>query len=162
MTAHHGGEAGHRLSSRIVTDGQIEETKYGSSWSFKLPHMDSEALLFSHHYCDPQGFSGGELLLLDSQHIMASERFTFDDFCDWSTEMSGPSKPVIKAQHAALVAERSLNLGAPGSDMIVFVNNAPSSGIFHAVTGIATAASDEFRRAYHRCSVKAVSVEVES
>ncbi|GGO84874.1 pyruvate kinase [Wenjunlia tyrosinilytica] len=144
-----------RIKTKTLTDGAIPPELYGSNWSFKKLHIDREALLFSHLYGPVSGFTGGALHLVDIRSYMHRHKLRFDDVFEWSAEPTPGSKPVLSARHQdAALAECGIDLGAPGPDQVIFVNNMPGAGILHGVTPVVVADPDNFIREYHRCSVK--------
>ena len=146
-----------KIKVNVTSDGAIPLELYGSEWSFKQLHMDRDALLFSHLYGPVAGFTGGALLLADVRTYLHRHGLRFNDLFEWSREATPGSKPVLRAEHvAAVMAECGVDLGGPGPDEIIFVNNLPSAGILHGVTPVAVPAADGFIRTFHRCSVKGV------
>ena len=146
-----------QIKINVTSDGAIPLELYGSEWSFKQLHMDRDALLFSHLYGPVAGFTGGALLLADVRTYLHRHGLRFDDLFEWSKEATPGSKPVLRAEHlAAVMAECGVDIGSPGPDEIIFVNNLPSAGILHGVTPVALTAEDRFVRTFHRCSVKGV------
>jgi len=144
-----------RIKVNTTSDGAIPMELYGSEWSFKDLHSDRDALLFSHLYGPVAGFDGGALLLADVRGFMRHHGLRFADLFDWSVEPTPGSKPVLRAEHVPQVlAEAGIDLGAPGPDRIIFVNNFPDAGILHGVTPVAVTDPQRYVREFHRCSVK--------
>lgn len=151
--------AAFRVKSGTITDGAIPLELYGSRWSFKDLHIDREVLLFSHLYGPVSGFTGGDLLLVDIWPYLNQRALRFDDAFEWSGEPTEGSKPVLRAEHCeAALAECGVTVGAPGPDEIVFVNNLPDAGVLHGATAVSVTDPGSFRREYHRCTVKDVTL----
>jgi hypothetical protein len=150
-----GAPADYRVKTGVIADGAIPVERYGSTWSFKDLHIDRDAMLFSHLYGPVSGFTGGALLLVDIVPYMRRQALSFDDVFEWSDEATAGSKPVLRARHyAGALAECGAEIGAPGPDEIVFINNTPGAGILHGVTPVSVTDPATFRREYHRCTVK--------
>ena len=146
---------GYRMKSGVTADGRIPLEHYGSRWSFKRLHMDRDALLFSHCYGPVRGFSGGALLLADARTYLSRHGLRFRDLFEWSEEPTAGSKPVLRAEcEADVMAECGIDLGQPGPDELLFVNNLPGAGILHGVTPVSPYDMENFLREYHRCSVR--------
>lgn len=148
-----------RFKTSVLVDGSIPLELYGNEWSFKELHFDREVLLFSHLYGPVQGFSGGELLLVDIWPYLGNHQLHFDDAFTWSDEPTTGSKPVLRQSHCdSALSECGINLGPCGPDEIVFVNNSPDAGVLHGVTPVALTDPSAYRREFHRCSVKSLRV----
>lgn len=147
----------YRIKVNVTSDGAIPLELYGSRWSFKQLHMDRDALLFSHLYGPAAGFGGGTLRLVDIRTYMRRHALRFDDLFAWSQEPTPGSKPVLRAEHEEqALAECGIDLGRPGPDEIVYVNNFPGAGVLHGFTPVVPEDRHGFVREFHRCSVKGV------
>jgi hypothetical protein len=145
----------YQTKAGVTTDGAIPVELYGSSWSFKSLHMDRDALVFSHLYGPVSGFAGGELILVDALAFMQRRHLSFEEAFQWSDEEEVNRKPVLRAQFVEeALATCGANLGVLDADSILFINNAPSSGILHGVTPVRAIGKEHFVREFHRCSVK--------
>jgi hypothetical protein len=148
-------ESSFRIKTGIIADGAIPLEFYGSSWSFKPLHIDRDALLFSHLYGPVDGFTGGAMLLVDAALYMGLGSLGFSDVFEWSQEPTEGSKPVLRSLHTeAALAQCGVNIGSIGPDEILFVNNLPDAGVLHGATPVVVTDPAAFRREYHRCSVK--------
>lgn len=140
--------------SSTARDGSVEQSRYGSRWTYKRPHMDRNALIFSHLYGPVAGFEGGEVLILDARRYLNLERVSFREAFEWSSEPTGGSKPVLRETHLQrAIGEYGVNLGHLNQHQILFVNNTPESGILHGATPLRVTESALFVREIHRCAI---------
>ncbi|MFJ2766857.1 hypothetical protein [Streptomyces sp. NPDC087300] len=147
--------AGYAVKTKTTTDGVIPPELYGSNWSFKRPHADRDAWLFSHRYGPVAGCGGGAPVLLDVRRYLRRHGLRFADAFEWSREPTPGSKPVLRAEHhEAAMAECGVVLEGVGLDAVLFVNNLPDAGVLHGATPVRVTDPDLFVREYHRCSVK--------
>ncbi|MGW2226110.1 hypothetical protein [Streptomyces formicae] len=147
--------AAYAIKTKTTTDGVIPPELYGSNWSFKRPHADRDAWLFSHRYGPVAGCVGGAPVLLDVRRYLRRHGLRFADAFEWSREPTPGSKPVLRAEHhEAAMAECGVVLEGVGLDAVLFVNNLPDAGVLHGATPVRVTDQDGFVREYHRCSVK--------
>lgn len=91
-----------RFKTGIIGDGSIPEERYGTSWRFKSLHIDRDAPLFSHLHGPVDGFSGGELLLVDV--VMRLRSLGISDVFESSQEPTGGGEQVLRVRKNRLDA----------------------------------------------------------
>lgn len=141
------------VAETVTVDGSIPLEQFGTAWTFKPPHMDREAIYFSHVYGPARGFGGGEVILIDALAYVSSAGLSFDQVFDWSDEPVS-QKPVMKPAHV-LDATRDfgISLGALPDNEILIVNNTPDGGILHGATELLDI-QPGFTREIHRVAIR--------
>jgi hypothetical protein len=143
-----------RTATTLTTDGSIPLDLFGSAWSYKTPHADRNAILFSHVYGPAKGFEGGDILIVDALSYLADNDLDFDDAFTWSNE-PGEQKVVLREEHVdRAVRDHGRNLGRLTSDCVLFVNNEPASGILHGASPVRVTDQGRFVREIHRCTAR--------
>jgi hypothetical protein len=142
------------VATKLLSDGRIPLELYGSRWTFKRLHADAQAHLFSHLFVTQRGFAGGQLHLVDMRAYLFRVRLPFDDVFEWGDEARPGAKPTVRDEHAHEAMDRfGTDVGRLADGDVLLVNNAPASGIFHAVAPLRNIEPDRFERVYHRCRV---------
>lgn len=145
-----------RTATTLTADGSIPLDLFGSAWSYKAPHADRNAILFSHVYGPTQGFDGGDILIIDALSYLADNDLGFDDAFTWSDE-PGEQKVVLREEHVVrALRDHGRNLGRLNSDCMLFVNNMPASGILHGARPVRVTDQERFVREIHRCTAREV------
>lgn len=143
-------ERPYEILQTLTHDGRIPPELFGSRWSRKPPHADSNSVLFAHVYGPYAGFDGGEAIVVDALAYAQSRSLGFDAVCAWSDD-PGDKKPVLRVEHLApALAGFGRNLGRLGPDEILFVNNGPD-GVFHGASELSIHDEPRFLRVLHRC-----------
>jgi len=138
----------------LTRDGSIDCSLYGDQWTYKRPHMDRNALVFSHLYGPIDGFDGGETIIIDARRYLQQNRLSFVEAFEWSNEPQGGSKPVLRDSHMRrALDECGVNLGRLDQRQILFVNNTPASGILHGAAPLRIMCRSRFIREIHRCAI---------
>jgi hypothetical protein len=143
-----------RAATTLTADGSIPLALFGSAWSYKAPHADRNAILFSHVYGPARGFEGGDILIIDALSYLADKNLSFEDAFTWSEE-ADEQKVVLRKEHVECATrEHGRNLGRLTADCLLFVDNTPGAGILHGASPVRVVDEDRFVREIHRCTVR--------
>jgi hypothetical protein len=142
-----------RVSSSLTSDGRIPHHLYGTAWTLKPLHQDRDPVLFAHVYGPCDGYTGGEVLVVDAISYLHDNDLSFDETFTW-TDGKGAQKPLLREEHReAALATHGADLGRLGPDAVLLVNNSPAAGVLHGARPVVVLDRARFSREVYRSIV---------